>query len=223
LRTAAYHLGQKNRGNAPACLVIDDVWDQEHLPAPFPARVEKVVGAPSSRRGERQHRLGGPRAGQRGTPDCGEEEARIDCSLKGVRRPRRRSGEGRILAAVLAEWALWALELASGMIRERVQGRATRPRRPAAERLLKIVEAQGASGSYQDPDGRAGVHRTISGVLEVQPGFARSGNRRRLGRTVDLFPKDVAIPLAAAALGLGLGTKNDFRGGSALASGHGCL
>ena len=103
-------------------------------------------------------------------------------------------GAARDLAGRLGEWPL-AMELAAAMLRERVRLGDTAAH--AAERLRKILERKGVRALRDSTAERR--HRTISDVLEESLGLLEEADRRRLAE-LSIFPEDVAIPLAEAAL-----------------------
>jgi len=185
---AAYHLGQKIEERT-CLLVIDDVWDQEHL-RPF------LRGGKSSARLFTTRDASIASAARPVNVDQMREEEAASMLAKGV--AGLGAARAREISRRLGEWPL-ALELASGMIRERVRQGDSAAR--AAERLLKIVERKGI-GVLQDPTAER-RHRTISGVLEVSLDLLEVADRRRLAE-LSIFPEDVAIPLAAAASVWGL-------------------
>jgi WD40 repeat protein len=185
---AGYQLGQKLEERT-CLLVVDDVWDQEHL-RPF------LRGGMSSARLFTTRDASIASAARPVNVDQMREEEAVSMLAKGV--ADLGAGRAKEISRRLGQWPL-ALELASGMIRERVrQGDSAGH---AAERLLKIVERKGI-GVLQDPTAER-RHRTISSVLEVSLDLLGAADRRRLAE-LSIFPEDVAIPLAAAAAVWGL-------------------
>jgi hypothetical protein len=180
---AAYQLSQKLEDRS--CLVvIDDVWDTEHL-------------RPFLRGGKQAARLFTTRdagiASHARPVDVDEmspaEAVAMLRECAGDIDPARAAE----LARDLGEWPL-ALELAAAMIRERVRlGEA--PAR-AVGRVSEIVRQDGVD-ELEDPT--AGPrHRTISAVLGVSLELLSNEDQRRLA-DLSIFPEDVAIPLAAAS------------------------
>ena len=179
---AAHQLGEKLE-DRDCLLVIDDVWDNEHL-RPF------LRGGKSSARLFTTRDTGIASVGRPVNVDRMRETEAVSML---VSRASFSLSQARVLSQRLGGWPL-ALELASAMIRERVRQGETAER--AAERLLKIVERKGV-GALQDPTAER-RHRTISSVLEVSLDLLDADDRRRLAE-LSIFPEDVEIPLAAAA------------------------
>ena len=180
---AAYQLGEK-LGGRNCLVVIDDVWDREHL-RPF------LRGAKSAARLFTTRDMSVASAGRPVEVDRMREDEAASMLAKSVENLR--TATAKVLSERLGEWPL-ALELASAMIRERVrQGESAEH---AAERLLKIIERRGV-GALQDPAAQY-RHRTISSVLDVSLDLLEASARRRLVE-LSIFPEDVEIPLIAAA------------------------
>ena len=185
---AAFQLGQKLEERT-CLLVIDDVWDQEHL-RPF------LRGGKSSARLFTTRDAG--IASTASPVNVDEMRAAEALALLVNSVPNLEAGQARALASHLGEWPL-ALELAAAMMRERIrQGDSASH---AAERLLKIIACKGVQ-AIGDPTA-ALRHRTISSVLEVSLDLLDVSGRRRLAE-LSIFPEDVAIPLAAASAVWGL-------------------
>jgi len=180
---AAFQLGQKLEQRT-CLLVIDDVWNAEHL-------------RPFLRGGKASARLFTTRDGAIAAEAAavnvdemieGEAVAMLTGGVPGLD-----GGAAREVARRLGEWPL-ALELAAAMMRERVRlGDAAGH---AAARLLTIIERKGVR-ALQDPTA-ATRHQTVSSVLEASLELLDDVDRRRLAE-LSIFPEDVAIPLAAAA------------------------
>jgi WD40 repeat protein len=182
---AEYQLAEK-LDSRNCLLVIDDVWDHEHL-SPF------LRGGKLSARLFTTRDTGIASAGRPVNVDRMREDEAVSMLAKGVGKTSFSLSHAKELSERLGEWPL-GLELASAMIRERVrQGESAEH---AAERLLKIVERKGV-GALQDPTAER-RHRTISSVLEVSLDLLEANDRRRLAE-LSIFPEDVEIPLAAAA------------------------
>ena len=187
---AAWHLGQKLENRA--CLVvIDDVWDAEHL-RPFLRGGKQAARLFTTRDAGIAARMN--RGARPVDVDEMSQAEAIAMLLKcaGDIDPARAAG----LARDLGEWPL-ALELAAAMIRERV--RFDEPPSRAVEKVSEIVRRKGA-GALADPTAEP-RHRTISAVLTASLellGLEGSEDRRRLAE-LSIFPEDIAIPLPAAA------------------------
>ena len=180
---AAYQLGEKLE-ERNCLIVIDDVWDQEHL-RPF------LRGGKSGARLFTTRDTSIASAGRPVKVDRMREMEATSMLGKGVENLA--ASEAIELSRRLGEWPL-ALELASAMIRERVRQGDSATR--AAERLSTLIERKGV-GALQDPTAER-RHRTISSVLEVSLDQLDADDRRRLAE-LSIFPEDVEIPLAAAA------------------------
>jgi WD40 repeat protein len=165
-------------------LVIDDVWDQEHL-RPFLRGGRSVARLFTTRD---TSIASGARAVNVDRMRESEAMSMLARSAEGLGTDLARK-----LSHRLGEWPL-ALELVSAMIRERVRHGEGAAR--AADRLLKIVERKGV-GTLQDPAAER-RHRTISSVLAASLDLLDASDRRRFAE-LSIFPEDVAIPLAAAA------------------------
>jgi WD40 repeat protein len=180
---AAYQFGEKlNEQNC--LLVIDDVWDNEHL-RPF------LRGGKSCARLFTTRDSAIASAGRPVRVDRMQEAEAVELLAKGV--AGLQTERAQALARRLGEWPL-ALELASAMIRERIRQGESAER--ASGRLLTIVERKGV-GALQDPTAEP-RQRTISSVLEASLDLLDAGSSRRLAE-ISIFPEDVEIPLAAAA------------------------
>jgi WD40 repeat protein len=180
---AAYQLGEKLE-ERNCLIVIDDVWDQEHL-RPF------LRGGKSGARLFTTRDTSIASAGRPVKVDRMREMEATSMLGKGVENLA--ASEAIELSRRLGEWPL-ALELASAMIRERVRQGDSATR--AAERLSTLIERKGV-GALQDPTAER-RHRTISSVLEVSLDQLDADDRRRLAE-LSIFPEDVEIPLGAAA------------------------
>jgi WD40 repeat protein len=180
---AAFQLGQKLEQRT-CLLVIDDVWNAEHL-RPF------LRGGKSSARlfTTRNAKI----AAEATAVDVYEmrEAEAVAMLAKGV--PSLDTGPAHELARRLGEWPL-ALELAAAMMRERV--RLGDSAGHAAARLLTIIERKGVRALQDSTAERR--HQTISNVLEVSLEPLDTADRRRLAE-LSIFPEDVAIPLVAVA------------------------
>jgi hypothetical protein len=184
----AYELGRKLEERT-CLLVIDDVWDSEHV-------------RPFLRAGKSTARLfTTPNTDIASTArpvpvDQMREEEAVAMLAKGV--AGLDSGQAGELAHRLGEWPL-ALEIAAAMIRRRVsQGDSAGH---AAGRLLAIVERRGV-GALENPTAER-RHRTISSVVETSLELLGDHERRRL-EELSIVPEDVAIPIAVAASVWGL-------------------
>jgi hypothetical protein len=176
---AAFQFGQKLEGRS--CLVvIDDVWDAEHL-------------RPFLRGGKQAARLfttRNPGIAAQGTPvDVYEMTQAEAVAMLGDVDPARAAK----LARDLGEWPI-ALELAAAMIRERIRLGESPSR--AAERVSEILRRKGAK-ALEDPTAEP-RHRTISAVLDVSLELLSREDQRRLAE-LSIFPEDIDIPLMAAA------------------------
>ena len=186
IEDAAFHLGQKLEQRT-CLLVIDDVWDAEHL-RPFLRGAKSCARLFTTRNATiaseaRPVNVDEMRAGE-AVAMLGKGVSGLDTSLE--------SGQARELAQRLGEWPL-ALELAAAMMRERVrQGNSASH---AVGRLLKIIERKGARALEAPTAERH--HRTISDVLDTSLELLSDADRRRLAE-LSIFPEDAAIPLAAA-------------------------
>jgi WD40 repeat protein len=184
---AAFQLGGK-LAERTCLLVIDDVWDAEHL-HPF------LRGAKSSARlfTTRNSTIASFLAR---AVEVDQMRAREATAMLGKGVADLESGQARDLAERLGEWPL-ALELAAAMMRERVrQGDSAAN---AAERLLRLIERRGP-GALADPTRR---DRTIRSVLKVSLELLEEDDRERLYE-LGIFPEDAAVPLSAAATLWGL-------------------
>ena len=179
---AAYQLGEKLEERT-CLLVIDDVWDHEHV-RPF------LRGGKSSARLFTTRDAGIGSAASPVNVDEMREAESLALLVQSV--PNLEAGQARTLASRLGDWPL-ALELAAAMLRERIrQGDSASH---AAGRLLQIIERKGVKALE---DSTAALrHRTISSVLEVSLDLLDAHGQRRLAE-LSIFPEDVAIPLAAA-------------------------
>jgi WD40 repeat protein len=180
---AAYQLGEKLEERT-CLLVIDDVWDQEHL-RPF------LRGGKSSARLFTTRDAGIASAASPVNVDEMREAESRALLVQSV--PNLEAGQARALASRLGDWPL-ALELGAAMLRERIRQGDSASR--AAERLLKIIERKGV-GVLEDSTAER-RHRTISSVLEVSLDLLDASGRQRLAE-LSIFPEDVSIPLAAAS------------------------
>ena len=188
IEDAAVQLDQK-LADRSCLVVIDDVWDAEHL-------------RHFLRGGKQAARLFTTRnAGIDASIDQGAGPVDVDemsqpeavamlTEFAGTIDPAHAAA----LARDLGEWPL-ALELAAAMIRERVRLGEASSR--AVERVSEIVRRKGA-GALEDPTAPEPRHRTISTVLGDTLELLIEENQRRLAE-LSIFPEDVAIPLAAAA------------------------
>jgi hypothetical protein len=174
---AAYQLGEKLEERT-CLLVIDDVWDQEHL-RPF------LRGGKSSARLFTTRDSGIASAASPVNVDEMRESESRALLLKSV--PNLEAGQARTLASTLGEWPL-ALELAAATLRERIGLGDSASH--AAGRLLQIIERKGVR-AIEDPTAER-RHRTISSVLEVSLDLLDADGRRRLA-DLSIFPEDVSM------------------------------
>jgi hypothetical protein len=181
---AVFQLGQR-LGERACLLVIDDVWDAAHL-RPF------LRGGKSCARLFTTRDAGiGSEANSVYVDEMREAEAVALLQEGTADLPAK---QAQALAKRLGEWPL-VLEIASAMIRERVQQGDSVSN--AAERLAKIVEHKGVK-ALRDPKADSERRRTITGVLTISIELLDEVDRKRLAE-LSIFPEDVAIPLAAAA------------------------
>lgn len=178
---AAFQLAQKLEDRT--CLfVIDDVWDDAHL-------------RPLLRGGRECARLFTTRideialSAQSVTVDEMREAESHALLSKNV--PQLNLVQTRELSQRLGEWPI-ALELASAMLRQRIERGDTAER--AAQRLAYILDKKGPQGLARGTGG----HRTINAVLESSLELLSDKDRRHLTE-LSIFPADVPVPLTAAA------------------------
>lgn len=184
---AAFHLGQKLEERT-SLVVIDDVWDAEHL-RPFLRGGKSCARLFTTRNATIAAEARAVHVDEMRTEEAmamlGKGVTGLDALVAG--------GPARELAQRLGEWPL-ALELAAAMMRERVNLGESASH--ASGRLLQIIERKGVR-ALENPTAER-RHRTISGVLDASLELLDDADRRRFAE-LSIFPEDVAIPLAAAA------------------------
>ena len=185
---AAYQLGEKLEGRT-CLLVIDDVWDQEHL-SPFlrggksSARLFTTRDAETTPGGQpcqcrRDARTGIPFAARPKRPDPGSRTGTRPCQPPG--RMAAGTGTGGCYDARAHPSGGFGLPRCRAAAPDHRAQREVKTEDPTAERR----------------------HRTISSVLEVSLDLLDAPSRRRMAE-LSIFPEDVSIPLATASAVWGL-------------------